>query len=161
MKRADLYVAGVLALFSIYLMVKSAELPVGWIPEEGPGGGAFPFWLSVGMLICSILIFIRNLTGASIEGRSAEIFMDGEAIWLFGVAFVSLTVMIGLIHVVGVYVSMPLFMAFYIRFLGNHSWPVTLSVAVLSPVLTFTLFEKILIILLPKGVTETFFFIFF
>ena len=42
MRRAELLMAVVLAIFSAYLMWKSAELPIGWVPERGPGGGAFP-----------------------------------------------------------------------------------------------------------------------
>ena len=43
MRRAELVMALALGVLSAYLMVKSAELPIGWIPREGPGGGAFPF----------------------------------------------------------------------------------------------------------------------
>ena len=43
MRKAEMSMAVFMALFSIYLMWKSAELPIGWIPEEGPGGGAFSF----------------------------------------------------------------------------------------------------------------------
>ena len=59
MRRAELLMALVLGAFSAYLMVKSAELPIGWIPDEGPGGGAFPFWLAFGMLICCVWIVAR------------------------------------------------------------------------------------------------------
>ena len=46
MRRTELGIAGVLAILSVYLMWKSTELPIGWRPGVGPGGGAFPFWLS-------------------------------------------------------------------------------------------------------------------
>ena len=161
MKRADLIVSVVLALFSVYLLFKSAELPIGWLPGEGPGGGAFPFWLSVVMLICSVLIGIRNYMGLTVEGRSTETFMDSEAVRLFFTVLISLSVMIGLIHIVGMYVSIPLFMVFYTRFLGKHSWNLAISIGILSSVMTFTLFEKILVILLPKGITDPMFFVFF
>ena len=48
MRVAELVMAVVMAIFSLYLMWKSAELPIGWIPDEGPGGGAFSFWLATG-----------------------------------------------------------------------------------------------------------------
>ena len=51
MRRAELLMALILGVFSVYLMVKSAELPIGWIPNEGPGGGAFPLWLAFEMLL--------------------------------------------------------------------------------------------------------------
>lgn len=161
MRKADLVVSGVLALFSIYLMAKSAELPIGWQKGAGPGGGAFPFWLSLGMLICSVLIFARTWLRLSPEGKSAGLFMDREATRLFLTVLVSLSIMIGLIDIVGLYISVPLFLVFYLRFLGHHSWKVTLFVAVTTPVLTFILFEKILLILLPKGVTDPLFYIFY
>ena len=161
MKRADLVVSGILALFSVYLMVKSAELPIGWIPEEGPGGGAFPFWLAVGMLICSVLIFVQNLRGKSEEGQSVEVFMDRDSRHLFLTVLVSLAIMIGGIQIVGVYVSVPLFLVFYMRYLGGHSWFLTLSVSIATPILTFILFDKILLILLPKGITDPLFYIFY
>ena len=161
MKVADLIVAGVLALFSIYLMIKSTELPIGWIAGSGPGGGAFPFWLSLGMLICCILIIIRNLLRLSPEGRSTEIFMDQDIRHLFWVVFISLTIFIGLIHIIGVYFSVPLFMMFYMRYLGKHSWRMVVIVSLTVPVVTFLFFEKMLIILLPKGFTEPLFYIFY
>lgn len=53
MRKAELYMAVLLTVFSGYLMWKSAELPYTWVKGIGPGGGMFPFWLSAGMLICS------------------------------------------------------------------------------------------------------------
>lgn len=161
MRRADLVVSAILALFSVYLLFKSAELPIGWLPGEGPGGGAFPFWLSVIMLVSSVLIFLRTLIGASSEGRSKEIFMDSESRRLFFIVLFSLTALIGGIHVVGIYISIPLFMVFYIRFLGNHTWLISLTIGIVSPLLVFSLFEKVLIKLLPKGFTEPLFYVFF
>ena len=43
MRIAEFSMALVMAIFSVYLMWKSTELPIGWIDGEGPGGGAFPF----------------------------------------------------------------------------------------------------------------------
>ncbi len=52
MRYAEIVTAGILALFSIYLMVKSTELPIGFVSGRGPGGGLWPFWLSAIMLVC-------------------------------------------------------------------------------------------------------------
>ncbi|MCZ6473453.1 MAG: tripartite tricarboxylate transporter TctB family protein [SAR324 cluster bacterium] len=161
MKKADLVGAAVLAILSVYLMVKSMELPIGWLEGEGPGGGAFPFWLSAGMLICCVFIFIRNLRRKSPEGQSTEIFMDRESARLFLTVLVSLSVMIGLIHIVGIYISIPLFFIFYMRHLGKHPWPLVLAISLSAPVLTFVFFEKLLLILLPKGITDEWFYIFY
>ena len=58
MRVAELVMAIAMAVFSLLLMWKSTELPIGWIPGEGPGGGAFPFWLSLGIAILLHLILV-------------------------------------------------------------------------------------------------------
>ena len=158
MRRAEFVVAGVLALFSLYLMYKSAELPIGWEPRRGPGGGAFPFWLSVGMLISTIVIMIRAARRKTAESRSTEPYMDLPRFILFATAAGGIAVMIALFHVVGVYVSLPLFFIYYIRFIGRHSWALTNAFAVGAPIVTFMFFEIGLKILLPKGITEPLFY---
>ncbi len=161
MRRAELIVAVVLAIFSLYLMWKSTELPIGWDPEKGPGGGAFPFWLSAGMLVCTLLIAYRTLRGLTPESRSTAPFMDRESLRMIFIVVASLTAMVAAIHVIGVYGSVPLFLIFYLRYMGKHSWVTTLAVSLTTPVVTFLFFEKMLLILLPKGITDEWFYIFF
>lgn len=158
MRRAEYVMAGVMALFSLYLMWKSAELPIGWIPKKGPGGGAFPFWLSLGMLICCGLILFRNFRGVTPESRSTEPFMDRVSVKLFLISAGSLTIMLLAVPYVGIYTLLPLFFIYYIRFIGRHSWITTGALAVGVPVVTFFFFEIGLKILLPKGFTEPLFY---
>ena len=70
---------------------------------------------------------------------------------------VALIVTVGLFSVIGVYGALPLFLIFYLRFLGKHSWKLTSSLAVGIPVVTFYFFEVTLKIILPKGLTEPLF----
>ena len=158
MRRAELIMALVMGCFSGYLMWKSAELPIGWVSGEGPGGGAFPFWLGAGMLLCCIWIVVRWVRRASPPSRSDEPYMDGPGFKLFLVVAGSLTAMVALIHVIGVYGAVPLFLAFYMRFLGGHRWLLTGVLAVATPVVTFLFFEIALKITLPKGYTEPLFY---
>ncbi len=158
MRRAEFVMACVLGVLSAYLMWKSAELPIGWIPKEGPGGGAFPFWLSAGMLACCLWILLRLFRRSSSVSRSTDTYMDRDAVRLFLLVAGSLTVMLLLIHVVGVYVATPLFLLFYMRFMGGHRWFSTSTIAVATPIVAFFFFEIALHITLPKGVTEPFFY---
>ena len=158
MRRAEYVMAGIMAAFSLYLMWKSTELPIGWIPQKGPGGGAFSFWLALGMLICCAIIAWRTYRRSTPESRSDESYMDKLSLKLFLIAAGSLAVMVGVIHFVGVYVAIPLFFIFYIRFVGRHSWVTTGALALATPVVTFFFFEIGLKILLPKGVTEPLFY---
>jgi putative tricarboxylic transport membrane protein len=154
MRKAELIMAVVMGLFSIGLMWKSTELPIGWIPGSGPGGGAFPFWLAAGMLVCCIFIVIRWVAKASPVSSSKDVYMEPLAIKSFVLVAGALTVMVSLLHVVGVYVSVPLFLLYYIRFLGRHSWITAGILAITTPIVTFFFFEIALKIALPKGITE-------
>ncbi len=154
MRRAELIVAIIMGLCSIGLMWKSAELPIGWIPGEGPGGGAFPFWLSAGMLVCCVLTAVRWFSRATPPSRSTDPYMDRQTVILFATTAGSLTVMIGLIHFIGVYGAVPVFLLFYLRFVGRHSWPLTGAIALMTPIVTFFFFEIALCIILPKGVQQ-------
>lgn len=158
MRRAELAMAVVLAIFSGYLMWKSAELPIGWIPDEGPGGGAFPFWLSAGMLLSSLWIAVRWFRRATPQSRSTEPYFDSQSAILIALVVGALVLMIGLIHWVGVYGSIPLFFVFYMKIIGRHSWMQTSAFAIGAPVVTFFFFEILLHITLPKGLTEPLFY---
>ncbi len=158
MRVAEFVMALVMALFSLYLMWKSTELPIGWIPDEGPGGGAFPFWLSLGMLVCCLWMLVRWVTRTSPPSRSTEVYMTPRTLKWFLLVAGSLTVMIGLTHIIGVYGAVPLFLIFYIRFLGRHSWVITGALAVCTPIAAFFFFEIALKKTLPKGFTEPLFY---
>ena len=158
MRRAEFVVAGVLALFSLYLMYKSAELPIGWIPDEGPGGGAWPFWLSVMMLLSCVGIIVNWVRRKGPIAVSEEPYIERGVLIEVGLVAIALIVTVGLFSLVGVYGALPLFLLFYLRFLGNHSWRLSVSFSLLIPIITFFFFEITLKITLPKGVTEPLFY---
>ena len=158
MRRAEFVMAAVMAIFSLYLMVKSAELPVGWVRGEGPGGGAFPFWLSLGMLISSLVIIWRAWRGATPQARSSEPYMDALSLKLFLISAGTLGCVLLVSMWLGFYVAIPLLLLIYVRFVGRHSWLTTGSIVVGSPIVIFFFFEIGLKILLPKGITEELFY---
>lgn len=158
MRAAELIMAICLAAFSAYLMIKSAELPIGWIRGAGPGAGAFPFWLAAGMFVCCIVIMYRWWRRTSAPSQSTEPYMDSDTLRMFVMIAGSLTAMIGAVHFIGVYFALPLFLMFYMRYLGRHSWRLVAGVALLTPVVTFFFFEIALLKSLPKGFTEPLFY---
>jgi len=150
MRRAELLMAVILAIFSGYLMWKSMELPIGWVPD--------PFWLSTGMLLSSLWIFVRALRGVTPQSQSTEPYFDSQSAVLVALVVGALTMMIGAIHWVGVYGAIPLFFVFYMKIIGRHSWLQTAAFAILAPIVTFFFFEILLNITLPKGMTEPLFY---
>ena len=151
MKRAELVMAGILAVFSIYLMWKSTELDVTYIRGEGPGGGAWPFWLAGIMLLCTIAIAINAVRGRSVPARSDEPLLDEQGKRTVLQVGGGLLGFIALINILSMYGAMFVFFVYYLRFLGRHTWALTMSFAVIAPIVFFFFFEALMRITMPKG----------
>jgi hypothetical protein len=147
-----------LTLLSVAFMIKSAELSIGWVPGRGPGAGAWPFWLSLGMLITCLATIYRWFKGVTPESSSTEVFLTKGAVSIVGTAVAALTALLIGIQTIGIYFSLILFLLFFIRIVGRHAWLTTLAIALLTPVFIFCLFEWALTIPLPKGLSEPLFY---
>ena len=157
-RTAELVMAIVLALVSIGLMLKSAELRITWIPDRGPGAGAWPFWLSAGMLLCCLMTIYRWIRRVTPESRNTNLYMTRDTVRIVGVSAGAILFLLGATHFIGLYLSLVFFLLFYIRFVGRHNWVVTTGLTVGVPVFIFCLFEWALKIPLPKAVTEPWFY---
>ncbi|MBL4600474.1 MAG: tripartite tricarboxylate transporter TctB family protein [Rhizobiaceae bacterium] len=168
MRRAEIVTAVILGILSAYLMWKSGEAPawnpdiarfdnIGLIDGEGPGSGFWPFWLSAIMLVCSIWIAINWFRKTSPASVSEEPFLDDYAKKMFLLVGGGLFGFLIMIHFAGFYGAIFLFLFYYLRFLGRHSLKLTMSVAVLIPVVSFFFFDIAMRIVLPKGYLEPLF----
>lgn len=153
MLTADRTIAASIMALSVYFMWHANVLPTGWVEGEGPGGGAFPFWLSAIMLLASGGIFLRSFQSEDSGAR----FFDRTTIVSVASVVVALVVCMALIPVLGAYVALPLFMFWYLKLFGGHGWVLTTVLCTATPVFIFFFFEVTLKILLPKGVTEPLF----
>lgn len=149
---AERVIAAGLMLLSAYFMWYATALPIGWAEGQGPGGGAFPFWLSVVMLLAAAAVFLRTLRPAY-AGKSQR-FFDGVMLRPVLSVIVAMFLTIALMSVLGAYVALPLFLLWYLRIYGRHGWLLTGIITLATPVFLFFFFEVTLKILLPKGVTE-------
>lgn len=156
-RTAELLMAIMMGIFSIYLMYKSYELPIGWIDEEGPGGGAWPFWLAAIMLISCIGILVNWLRKLGPIATSTKTFIRSDVLIEVGAVALALILTVASFSVIGIYGALPLFMLFYLKVLGKHSWRLSISIAVIFPIIIFFFFEITLKIILPKGLTEPLF----
>jgi len=150
-RRTEIITAGVLALFSLYLMWKSTELEVGYISGEGPGGGAWPFWLSGVMLACTGFIALRGIRGQSAPSRSEEPLLDRYGKRMLLMVGGGIFGFIALIDILSMYGAMFVFLIYYLKFLGRHGWRLTMAFAIVVPVTFFFFFEALMRITLPKG----------
>ena len=154
MRRAEIITAVLLACFSLYLMDKSAELPIGWVKGAGPGGGFWPFWLSTIMLGSTIWIMVNWARRTSPPSQSEEPFFDSYGMKMFILVGGGVTGLIALVYVIGMHLACMLFLMYYMRFLGGHTWKLTLAVSLPVPVVTFLFFDVALRNFLPTGLLD-------
>lgn len=165
----DRIVAGALFFLGIAVAWKSAELPIGVLPREGPGGGFLPFWLSLGISAISAVVFIQTFFGGTSddaasgeENASGASAISGFITWEGFVEIlrvgVPALIMILLTTTISIYFASAAFVFYSLYIVGRHGLRVSLSVAAGVPVGVFLIFEKFLIIPLPKGVVEPLFY---
>ncbi len=157
-RTAELLFAILLALCSVALMVKSAELRIGWVPERGPGSGAWPFWLSAGMLLACLTTIIRWFKRVTPESNNLDPYMTRDTALLVGISAGSIVFLLVVTHLLGIYAALFLFLLFYLKFVGRHSWLVTSIMMIAVPIFIFCLFEWALKIPLPKSISEPLFY---
>lgn len=155
MRTGEIVTAGILALFSLYLMWKSTELPIGYISGQGPGGGAWPFWLSLVMLLACGMIALNWWRGTSPPARSEEPLLDAYGWRMLLLVGGGIVVFVGLINIISMYGAIAAFLIYYMRFLGRHGWGLTLTIALSVPIIFFFFFEGAMRITMPTGMSFT------
>ncbi|MDA1283592.1 MAG: tripartite tricarboxylate transporter TctB family protein [Proteobacteria bacterium] len=157
-RNAEIFVAVILALCSIGLMIKAAQNSITWTIEDNMGAGFMPFWLSLGMLICTIITIFKWVIRKSPQSNNNEPFIDPEANKYVYVTILSLIGLILGTAYVGIYISLIFFLFFYLK---NFSEKSNLFISVFSiatPIVTFCFFEWLLKITLPQGISEPLFY---
>jgi hypothetical protein len=155
MRLGEIITAGVLALLSIYLMYESSKNGIGYVRGSGPQGGFWPFWLSLGMLISTGFIMLNWVRGVSPASQSGEPVLDAfgrKTLLLVGAGIIGF---VALIDIVSMYGAVAIFMLYYVKVLGGHSWLVTLPLVLVFPLMLFFFFEGLMQITMPNGMRFT------
>jgi len=130
------------------VLFDAVRLGFGWGPD-GPRSGFFPFWLALIMVVvCGVILAqaARGDRGKSFVSRE-QLGSVLKVLWP-ALAFVALT------RFVGLYVSSALYMGFYMRWVGRHSWATVLLIALGVSIGAFLVFEKWFLVPMPKGPLE-------
>jgi len=148
MRAADLITASILILLGALVIVDAMRLGVGW-GIDGPKSGFFPFWLALIMVTCCAIIMAQQARKAI---RSA--FIDpGKLSPVLKVLWPAILA-VALMQWLGLYVASALYLGFYMRWVGRHSWAAVISLAFGIPLVTFLIFERWFYVPMPKGPLE-------
>ena len=148
MRTADVTTALLLAAGGILVLWDALRIGVGW-STDGPQSGFFPFWLAVVLLACCASIVIQAIRrGDHVPFVTREAAAPVLKMLVPGLAFVAV------IQLVGLYVATALYMGFYMRWIGRHSWLAVAGLSLAVPVVTFVVFEVWFLVPMPKGPLE-------
>src|SRR5262245_57806305 len=148
MRTADVTTALLLGAGGILVLWDSLRTGVGW-GTDGPQSGFFPFWLAIALLVCCAAIVVQALRRA--HDRP---FLTREAAPPVLKVLVPAIVFVVLIQFIGLYVATALYMGFYMRWIGRHSWLAVVVLSIGVPVVTFLVFEVWFLVPMPKGFVE-------
>jgi putative tricarboxylic transport membrane protein len=148
MRRADIITASLLTLLGFVVLNEAIRLGFRWGPD-GPQSGFFPFWLALILIGHSAAIVVR-----AIRKHSDEPFATREQLRSVLTVAVPAAGLVLLTQFLGLYVASALYLGFYVRAVGRHSWVTSLAIALALPVVTFVLFERWFLVPLPKGPVE-------
>lgn len=148
MRAADLITAAVLMLLGGGVLADAARLGIGW-GTDGPKSGFFPFWLAALMVLMCAVIVVQAASRSSIRPfvTRAQLGPVLKVLW-------PAAAMVVLTQFIGLYVASALYLGFYMRWVGRHSWLAVLLMGIGIPVATFLVFEKWFLVPMPKGPLE-------
>ena len=148
MRAAELITASVLMLLGGIVIFDAVRLGFRW-GADGPQSGFFPFWLALIMVVTCGIIFIQ----AAFD-QTHKSFVSREQLVPVLKVLLPAAAAVVLMQYVGLYVASAIYMGFYMRWVGRHSWLTVFVLAIGIPVATFLVFEKWFLVPMPKGPLE-------
>jgi putative tricarboxylic transport membrane protein len=148
MRAADIVTASILIIFGGLVLVDAVRLGIGW-GTDGPKSGFFPFWLALILTVSGGLIILQQARNAS-----SQPFVTRDKLSRVLTVLWPATAAVLLIQFIGLYVAAALYIGFYMKWVGGHSWSAVLLVAIGVPAFIFLIFENWFLIPMPKGPLE-------
>jgi hypothetical protein len=152
MRKANLGVAIFLFVLGAIVMYDAVRLGFRWDPGFGPGAGYLPFYLSLGVLICTGIFIVKQVIQLSKIGIVGDkrLIQEGGLKPILWVLLPS-TVMVILISIIGLHFAAFVFLAFYMRVVGKIGWLECALVSILMPIGLYVVFDRLFLIPLPDG----------
>src|SRR5215813_10290334 len=148
MRTADLVTASVLMLLGGVVLFDAVRLGFGW-GADGPKSGFFPFWLAVIMIISCVIVMIQ-----AYRRPVDQPFVTREQLGPVLKVLWPATAMVVLTHFIGLYVAGAIYTAFYMKWVGRHSWLASIGLSVAIAIVCFATFELWFLVPMPKGPLE-------
>jgi putative tricarboxylic transport membrane protein len=141
-----------LMIVALVVMISSYRLGAGWAKDVGPDSGYFPFYVSLIMFFTSGVTLFQHLLWRPRDGESS--FIGRSELVMVLQVLIPMTIFVILSIYIGIYISMILFIGFFMTWHGGYPFYKTIPVIIAVPVILFVVFEIWFLVPLPKGPIE-------
>jgi hypothetical protein len=148
-RNVEVGVAAIIAFFALIGIYGSLKVGIGWA-DDGPRAGFFPFYVSLIVLISSII----NVMPALAAPNTGKLFAEWSQLRQVVSVLVPTLIYVGLVPYIGIYMASALLILVFMRWFGQYRWTVAVAVSVVVPILVFLMFEIWFLVPLPKGPLE-------
>ncbi|HSB04303.1 MAG TPA: tripartite tricarboxylate transporter TctB family protein [Thermodesulfobacteriota bacterium] len=150
MRKADIVVALGLMVIGLLVLGDAVRLGFGW-GISGPESGFFPFYMGLGIVICTFFIVLRAIKIYKKDGAGKPLIPKGGTAQILWVLLPAIGVVL-LTELLGLHLATVLYLAFYMGVVGRIPWGKVILLSVLVPLVVYVLFDRIFLIPLPEGV---------
>ena len=145
----ELAVALLLAALAGLVITDSLRVGTGW-GDDGPRSGYFPFYIGLALLLSAGWVALQQL----LRWRTHQPFAARAQMASVWAILWPMTLYVGLIFPLGIYVASALLVAYFMLRHGKHGVALTAAVALGVPLAFFGVFERWFLVALPKGPLE-------
>jgi putative tricarboxylic transport membrane protein len=149
----ELAVAVFLMALAALVITDSVRVGTGW-GDDGPRSGYFPFYIGLGLLGSAGWVAFKQLRSWGRTTAAVSPFAQRSQLASVWAILWPMTIYVGLIALLGIYVSSVVLIAYFMLRHGKHKVWLTAAVAVGTPLLFFIVFERWFLVPLPKGPLE-------
>jgi putative tricarboxylic transport membrane protein len=154
LKSAELVVAALFFAAGAIVIYDSVRLGYGWQDVHGPQPGYFPFYIGLFICIASAVNIARALM---LRPQQNKPFVHTGQLKLVLSVLVPAALYVVAVTWIGIYAASFLFIAFFMRWLGEYPWWKVAAVSAGAVAVFFLIFEKWFLVPLPKGPLEPLF----
>jgi hypothetical protein len=148
MRGAEVVVALILFSLGSLVVFDSYRLGSSW-GSDGPEAGYFPFYIGAIICISSVAILAQTFFGRAVK-RDA-VFVEWQPLRQVLSVLVPAALFVLGIQLIGLYVAAAIYIAVFMRWLGNYSWVKSVMLGIAVSALTFLTFEVWFQVPLYKG----------
>ena len=148
----ELGVALLLMALAGLVIADSLRVGTGW-GDDGPRAGYFPFYIGLALLLSAGWVALKQL----LRWRVHEPFAERAQLASVWAILWPMTIYVGLVFGLGIYVSSALLIAYFMLRHGKHGAGPTAAVSLGVPLIFFLVFERWFLVALPKGPLEALF----